>query len=164
MTNFSERKELHSIKKFRGSNLGILRLNRIAKTSSIKIHIGKEEIKPIGFDTYGHPIISEKSFTYYRALKALKERSGESLVPEVEYEPSAFCIRRDVYDSKEGIEKIETFPEKEQLKELKRILIHRKLANFNQKELKTYILYGKYALNSDGRVYMCTYDETDKSK
>lgn len=159
--------ELHSIKKFRGSNLGILRLNYLADPAKgIKVKIGEEEVLPISYDTYGHPIISEANFTYYQALKAIKERQGESLVPEVEYEKQYFSIRREVYDSKEGIENIKNFEKDQQLAELKKLLIYRKKAHFIGKELNTFVLYGRYALCSDGHVYMCkcsTGDIKDRS-
>lgn len=154
--------ELHSIKKFRGTNLGILRLNKLADPSKgIKVKIGDEEVIPISYDTYGHPIISEANFTYYKALKAIKERQGESLVPEVEYEPTYFAISRSMFDSKEGIERINEVPE--QLKKLKDLLICRKRAHFIGKELSTFILYEKYAICDDGHIYVCTYEKLDKS-
>lgn len=157
-------KELHSIKKFRGTNLGILRLNKLADPNKgIKVKLGEQEVLPVSFDTYGHPIISEANFTYYKALKAIKERQGESLVPEVEYVQQYFAIKRSKYDSKEGIEKIKEFPEEEQLAKLKELLICRKRAHFIGKELSTFILYGKYAIHDDGHVYMCSYERIDKS-
>jgi len=152
-------RELHSIKKFRGGKLGIIRLKKLAYPRNITIQIGDEEFRPIGYDTYGHPIISEENFIYYKALKAIRERQGESLVPVVEYEPQPFCIKRETYDSKEWIEKIEMESDKEaKLKRLKELLINRKRANFNKSELNTFILYGKYALYQDGHVYMCSYE------
>ncbi|MGN1298864.1 MAG: hypothetical protein ACI4UE_02635 [Candidatus Scatovivens sp.] len=100
-------KERHTIKPFRGGNLGIIRLNHLSypQKERIKITIGDREFRPIGFDTYGHPIISEDNFTYYKAQKSIVERRGESLVPVIEYEKKPFCIRKDVYDSVQGIEK-----------------------------------------------------------
>lgn len=151
--------ELHSIKKFRGTNLGIIRLNNLAKTEGIKIKIGDEYVVPVSYDTYGHPIISEQSFNYYRALKAIKERQYESLVPEVKYEEEYFSIGRIHYDSKEAFEKLSKLKEEDQLSELKKILIYRKKAHFIGKELNTYILYGRYAIYKDGHIYMCSYDE-----
>lgn len=151
--------ELHSIKKFRGTNLGIIRLNNLAKTEGIKIKIGDEYVVPVSYDTYGHPIISEQSFNYYRALKAIKERQYESLVPEVKYEEEYFSIGRNCYDSKEAFEKLSKLKEEDQLSELKKILIYRKKAHFIGKELNTYILYGRYAIYKDGHIYMCSYDE-----
>jgi len=153
-------RELHSVKKFRGGNLGIIRLNKLAYPRDITIQIGDEEFRPVGYDTYGHPIISEENFIYYKALKAIKERQGESLVPIVEYFSQPFCVKREVYDSLEGLEKVETEPDADaKLKRLKEILIYRKRANFNNEELNTFILYGKYALYKDGHVYLCSYQE-----
>ena len=59
--------EIHTIRNFRGSNLGIIRLNKLAypDKSKIKITIGGRDVKPIAFDTYGHPIRSESNFVYY---------------------------------------------------------------------------------------------------
>lgn len=159
--------ELHSIKPFRGGNLGIIRLNFLSYTDCTKITVGDEEFYPIGHDTYGHPIISEKNFAYYRALKAIRERDGESLIAEVEYKPQPFCVRSDIYDSAEGIQKI---IDGNSLKEFKKILIYRKQANFyNQvindsekqptfKKMNTFIVFEKYALHSDGHIYMCSYE------
>ena len=158
-------KERHSIKKFRNGNLGIIRLNKLACPKNITIRIGDEEFMPIGYDTYGHPIISEENFAYYKALKAIKERQGESLVPAIEYTPQPFCIRSEIYDSAESLEKIEKeITEEEKLKRLKEILIFRKKASFNQIELNTFILYGKYALYKDGRVYLCRYEGDNSSE
>ena len=109
MALFEEKeRELHSIKKFRSGDLGIIRLNKLAHPRDIIIQIGDEEFKPIGYDTYGHPIISEENFIYYKALKAIKERQGESLVPVVEYSYQPFCVRREIYDSVEWLEKVQT--------------------------------------------------------
>lgn len=152
-------KELHSIKKFRIGNLGIIRLNQLAYPRDIVIKIGDEEFRPVGYDTYGHPIISEENLIYYKALKSIKERAGESLVPEVEYFPQPFVVKREVYDSAEWIMKIEELPVEKQLEELKQILIFRKRAHFEGEELNTFILYGKYALYKDGHVYLCNYNK-----
>lgn len=110
----SKEKERHTIKPFRGGNLGIIRLNHLSypQKEKIKITIGDREFRPIGFDTYGHPIISEDNFTYYKAQKSIVERRGESLVPVIEYEKKSFCIRKDVYDSVQGIEKAIISPKK----------------------------------------------------
>lgn len=168
------RKELHSIKKFRVGNLGIIRLNCLAYPRNITVKLGDKEFKPVGYDTYGHPVISEENFTYYKALKAIKERQGESLVPEVEYEHEPFVVKRSVYDSAEGISKFETVTieegsfetdtvEEKMLKTLKNTLICRKRANFAHKPLNTFILFGKYALYEDGHVYMCTFSLKDQT-
>ena len=169
MALFEDReRELHSIKKFRGGNLGIIRLNKLAHPRNITIQIGDEEFKPIGYDTYGHPIISEENFIYYKALKAIKERQGESLVPIVEYTAQPFCVKREVYDSVEAFEEVEKESDADaKLRRLKSILIYRKRANFDKEELNTFILYGQYALYKDGHVYLCSYerknqDELDK--
>lgn len=148
-------KELHTIKKFRAGNMGIIRLNELAYPANIIVKIGEEEFTPVGYDTYGHPIISEENFAYYKALKSIRERNGESLIAEVKYKKQPFVVRRDVYDSVDGIKEIE---KRDSLKELKRILIYRRQAKFLGKELKTFILYGRYALNNDGRIYLCSYN------
>ena len=158
-------RELHSIKKFRNGNLGIIRLNKLAYPRDITIQIGDEEFRPVGYDTYGHPIISEENVIYYKALKAIKERQGESLVPVVEYFSQPFCVKREVYDSVEWLEKVETEPDAdEKLKRLKEILIYRKRANFNRENLNTFILYGKYALYQDGHVYLCSYERKNQDE
>lgn len=171
---FNEKvKELQSIKKFRGGNLGIIRLNKLAYPNDITIKIGDEEFRPVGYDTYGHPIISEENVIYYKALKAIKERQDENLVPEVEYIPQPFCVKREIYDSKECIQKVETEVAKTEeseteadakLKRLKQLLIYRKKAHFNKMELNTFILYGRYALYEDGHVYLCTYQRKNQDK
>jgi hypothetical protein len=130
--------ELHSIKKFRVGSLGIIRLNKLAYPMDITIRLEDKTFKPIGYDTYGHPIISEENFTYYKALKSIRERDGGRLVPEVEYLPCPFVVKREVYDSAEGIAQFETgFSEAEKLKELK---IREKLTSrrFNRKGVDTH--------------------------
>lgn len=162
--------EVHTIRKFRGTNLGIIRLNQLAKPDGMKITIGGIEIRPIGYDTYGHPIISSSNFIYYQALKSNFGRKETTFLTEVYYEPKVFCIRREIYDSKEAIEQIiheeaevkcmdeyerakKAKEQSEKLKKLKKILIYRKQAAFLQMELKNFLLYEKYVLSSDGHIY-----------
>lgn len=156
-------KEIHTIRKFRGTDLGIIRLDKLAKPdkSKMKITIGGIEVNPIAFDTYGHPIISASNFLYYQALKANFGRKEITFLTEVSYEPAIFCYRREVYDSIESIENAITENEKNkeeekedrQLKNLKKLLIRRKQAAFLKKELKNFILYGTYILSSNGHIY-----------
>lgn len=148
------RKELHSIKKFRETNLGIIRLNKLADPNKeMRIFIGEKQIWPISYDSYGHPIISANNFAYYLAEKQNTERRGDSLVPTIEYEERYFCIRRSLYDSEEAI-LTAISSESDALKYLKQILIQRKLATFCGKELDTFVLYGKYVLSSNGHTYV----------
>lgn len=158
-------KEIHTIRTFRGTNLGIIRLDKLAKPDKSKmiITIGGIEVKPIGFDTYGHPIISASNFLYYQALKSNFGRKEITFLTEVSYEPAIFCYRRDVYDSIESIKQAITENEKNkassclkednQLEKLKMLLILRKQAAFLNLELKNFILYGKYLLSSNGHIY-----------
>lgn len=146
--------ERHSIKRFRETNLGIIRLEKLADPSKdMKIFIGEKQVWPISFDTYGHPIISESNFAYYLSEKQNTERRGESLVPIVEYENKCFCIIRSAYDSEEAI-LTAISSENDALKHLKQILIERKQAAFCGKELDTFVLYGKYVLSSNGHTYV----------
>lgn len=150
-------KEMHSIKPFRGGDLGIIRLDKLAypEKERIKIWIENTEIKPIGFDTYGHPIISKDNFAYYKALKSITERKGENLIPVVEYESKPFCIRREVYDSADGIEK-----SLKSLKDFKKMLIFRKQAAFCGYELDVFVIEDMYILKENGHVYECEHMQT----
>lgn len=145
--------EIHTIRNFRGSNLGIIRLNKLAypDKSKIKITIGGRDVKPIAFDTYGHPIISESNFVYYKALKANADRRADTFLTEVCYEAKPFCVREEIYDSKEEIEKVIKGNE---LKQLKKLLIYRKQAAFLKMQLHSFLLYGKYVLASNGHIYL----------
>lgn len=153
-------REFHSIKPFRGEGgLGIIRLNNLAIPGTAKIQFNEMEFKPIGFDTYGHPIISSGVFSYYKALKLLAERRGESLVPIVEYQRRPFCISSSYYDSREEIEKIVEYNEKgnkedEKLKKFKQLLVNRKIKAFQGGELNLFVVYGIYVLAKDGHVYL----------
>lgn len=180
-----EREELY-IEPFRGegsTKLGVLRLNYLAYPDKqrMKIMIGDTEFKPIGFDTYGHPIISQKNYEYCDALKAIAEREGKFLPIVVEYDKKVFCIRKEVYDSVEGIKKalgiegndetkIVEFEEQDEkdfneqkekdiqkLKRFKELLIDRKQAAFNKEKLNTFILFGRYVLTDNGHIFECEY-------
>lgn len=156
-------REFHSIKPFRGEGgLGIIRLNHLAIPGTAKIHFNEMEFKAIGFDTYGHPIISNGVFSYYKALKLLAERNGESLVPIVEYMKRPFCISKKYYDSREEIEKIVEYDEilektekgkRKKLEMFKQMLINRKLAAFQGTNLSLFVVYGIYVLAPNGHVY-----------
>lgn len=150
-------KEMHSIKSFRGGDLGVIRLEKLAypDKEKMRIFIGDKEIKPVGFDTYGHPIISKDNFTYYKALKAITERKGENLVPVVEYESKPFCVRKDVYDSVEAIEN-----SLKSLKDFKKMLIFRKQAAFSGYELDVFVIEDMYILKENGHIYECEHMQT----
>lgn len=145
--------EIHTIRSFRGSRLGIIRLNKLAypDNAKVKITIGSRDVKPIAFDTYGHPIISESNFVYYQALKANADRRADTFLVEVCYEPKPFCILKEIYDSRDAIEKVANGVE---LKKLKEVLIYRKQAAFMKMKLHKFLLYGKYVLSSNGHIYI----------
>ena len=149
----AQTKEIHTIRKFRGSNLGIIRLNNLAypDEKKVKILINGIEIKPVAFDTYGHPIISESNFIYYQAIKANADRRAETFLTEVFYDEIPFCISRRTYDAKEVISNAASM---EDLNELKQLLEQRKRAAFLKKELNEFILFGKYVLAKNGHIYL----------
>lgn len=145
-------REIHTIKPFRGTKLGIIRLDKLAYPGKTEITIGGKKIKPIGFDTYGHPIISESNFSYYKALKANTDRKSETFLTEVTYAEMPFSIKREMYDSKEAIR--EALNEKDgSLKDLKEILVYRKKAAFDKQPLKNFVVLDEYVLHSDGHIY-----------
>lgn len=153
--------ELHSIKPFRGEgDLGIIRLNHLAYPNDMVITIDGKVFKPRGFDTYGHPVIGRGVFEYYRSLKLLAEREGESLTAKVEYSIRPFCIKKELYDSFEGIKKVADVCDaknvteaRKQVETFKQMLNRRKHAAFCGKELNTFVVYDQYVLAPDGHVY-----------
>lgn len=163
-------KENLPIMPFRGSELGIIRLSDLAKADSVKVWVGGIYFKPVGFDTYGHPIMSKKTFLYYQALKSIAERKGGSLLAVVEYESAAFCIKKCIYDSALAIEtaiKADlTFEINEEGKQIPRedvensimnfksLLVNRKKAHFIGKELHQFVVFNKYVLDRDGHIYL----------
>ena len=184
---FTKEKEELYIEPFRGeesTKLGVLRLKKLAYPDArMKIMIGDTEIKPIGFDTYGHPIISKENYEYCDALKAIAEREGKFLPVIVEYDRKAFCMKKECYDSKEYIEKAigvenctaveEESAEKtekerkmeyerdvQSLKRFKELLVNRKQAAFSGEKLNTFVIYDMYILSENGHVYQCEQLET----
>lgn len=184
---FTKEKEALYIEPFRGEDatkLGVLRLKHLAYPgkSRMKIMIGDTEIKPIGFDTYGHPIISEENYAYCDSLKANAGRRGKFLPVVVEYDKKAFCIRKECYDSIEYIkkalgiedenkskqassktsEKTEEEKRKEEyernveiLKNFKELLVNRKQAAFNKQQLNVFVIFDRYVLTDDGHIKEC---------
>ena len=187
--NTKEKEELY-IEPFRGepsTKLGVIRLKHLAwpDKQRIKIKIGDIEFKPIGFDTYGHPIISEENYAYCDALKAIAEREGKFLPIVVEYDKKPFCMKKECYDSIEYIEKalgiindnkeeVELEPKEKTeeerkkeyernlkiLKSFKELLVNRKQAVFTGEKLNTFVVYDMYILSEDGHVYQCEHLET----
>lgn len=160
--------EIKQIDKFRGTTFGIIRLKNLAYPScdKMKITIGEKQVFPIGFDSYGFPIISEGSFKYYMAIK---ERKDKAFSVVVKYEKRPFCIKRSVYDyeDREMFEFETKKPSIESLylsdlKTLKAVLINRKMAAFLGKELNNFSLYNKYLLCENGKVYECLSAENHK--
>ncbi len=143
--------EYHSIKPFRGNGkLGVIVLDNFAHAGKMffKITIAGKEFIPIGYDTFGNPVISEENFAYYRAMKYLAERKGETLVPKIEFKKKVFCVKTEAYDSIQGIQNATT-----SLKKFKEVLINRKYAARTGITLNEFIAFEKYILASDGRVY-----------
>ena len=89
-----EKEELY-IEPFRNepsTKLGVIRLKHLAwpDKQRIKIMIGDREFKPIGFDTYGHPIISEENYAYKLGIlldhfenEAHSVRDEEIIIPAI---------------------------------------------------------------------------------
>ena len=143
------------IEPFRGeesTKLGVIRLKNLAypDRSKMKIMIGDIEFKPIGFDTYGHPIISHQNYQYCDALRAIAERNAKFIPITVTYEKKPFCTAKKVYDSVEGIEKSLS-----SLAEFKKILIYRKQAAFIGEKLDTFVVFDRYILADNGHIYEC---------
>lgn len=150
------------IQEFRQTALGKIRLKKLAYpcADKMKITIGEKEVFPIGFDSYGHPIISEGAFKYYKVMKAKAKKEGKDFSIVVEYEERPFCIRRSAYDSEDRkmleFETVKPSIESANLKDLKglkEILVHRKMAVFLNENLNRFLLYDKYLLGKDGKVY-----------
>lgn len=143
--------ELAAIKSLRGTNLGVIRLSKLAypREEDFTITMDGMEIKPIGYDTYGHPVISEEQFKLYNALKSIYERKNENFFVSVEYNAMPFCIRSELFDSVDGIANC-LF----KLKLLKEMLICRKQAAFSGRELNEFVIFNKYYLTKNGHVHM----------
>lgn len=158
-----------TIKPFRGTKLGVIRLKNCANKKTLQLSINGKLFEPIGFDTYGHPIISEENFEYFKALKSIKEREGDIFYAEVAYEQEIFCIKRECYDSEkiiyDAIKKEEDDERKGilGLNHLKEILIRRKKAFFSGNDLKSFIIFEKYVLADDGKVYFVDELEIEKN-
>lgn len=156
------KEEVKQIDKFRGTNFGLIRLENLAypNRDKMEITIGDKKIYPIGFDSYGFPIISEGSLKYYTEMKEKEERKGKTFSVVVEYEKRPFCLKRSVYDA-EDREMLEFETEKpsieslklKDLKTLNAVLANRKMAAFLGKELNNFLLYNKYLLGENGKVY-----------
>ena len=156
------KEKVRAVEKLRQTTLGKLRLEKLAYPSvnKMKITIGEKQVFPIGFDSYGHPIISEGAVKYYMMMKEKAEKKGKDFYVVVEYEERPFCFKKSIYDSedrklfefesvKPSIESVSP----EDLKKLKKILVYRKMAAFLNKELNSFSLYDKYLLGEDGKVY-----------
>ena len=153
--------ELATIISLRGTNLGVIRLSKLAypREKDFTITMDGIEIKPIGYDTYGHPVISEEQFKLYNALKSIHERKNENFSISVEYNAMPFCIRSELFDSVDGIEKSLL-----DLKLLKKMLVYRKQAAFSGKELNEFVIYNKYFLSKNGHVYIVDFMSFDTEK
>ena len=145
-----------NITNLRGSKLGVIRLSNLAypREKDFKIKIGDLEVIPVGFDTYGHPVISEEQFEIYQNMKASKERENKILAVEVSYAKMPFVIRSELFDTVEGIETaIRTSIAEKNLQAFKEMLIRRKQYAFTGKLLNDFVIFERYFLAKNGRVY-----------
>lgn len=144
------------ITNLRGSKLGVIRLSNLAysREEDFKIKIGDLEINPIGFDTYGHPVLSEEQFEIYQNMKAAMERENKTLKVEVSYNEMPFCSKTELFDTVEGIENaIKKSIKEENLKAFKNMLVQRKQFAFTGKLLHEFLIFGKYFLSKKGKVF-----------
>lgn len=144
------------ITNLRGSKLGVIRLSKMAyaREEDYEIKIGDLEVKPVGFDTYGHPVISEKQFEIYKNMKALMEQQNKVLKVEVSYCEMAFCIKTCLFDTIAGIEDaIGASIKDKNLHAFKEMLVYRKQHAFTGGKLHEFVVFGKYFLAENGKVY-----------
>ena len=155
--------EIHNIKPFRNTNLGIIRLDKLANPKNMKIFLGNRQVSPIGYDTYGHPILSEEVLQFYFALKSNSERRNDTFLVKVQYEEANFFIKSHYYDSKEEMVKILNSEPTIKLEKFKEFLIMRKKAAFVGRKLNVIALKFdniSYILAEDGKIYLAEAIET----
>ena len=156
MLNMKTTENNCNITNLRGSKLGVIRLSNLAypREKDFEIKIGNLEVIPVGFDTYGHPVISEEQFEIYQNMKASKERENKTLKVEVSYNRMPFCVKTELFDTVEGIESaIKKSTADGNLKEFKEMLVRRKQYAFTGQLLHDFVIFGKYFLAKNGRVY-----------
>lgn len=140
----------------RGSKLGVIRLSNLAypRETDFEIKIDNLEVIPVGFDTYGHPVISEEQFEIYKNMKAFKERENKTLEVKVSYNRMPFVIRSELFDTVKGIENaIKKSVAAKNLKDFKEMLIRRKQYAFTGKFLRDFVIFDRYLLAKNGKVY-----------
>lgn len=163
---------------FRAENLGLIRLKWLAfpDKERVRITVEDEEFIPRGFDVYGHPVISEDNYRYYCALKAIAERKGQTVLAHVEYDDHPFFIRRELFDSIEGIQEAvssDVSTLKKMLNYRKQFAFYRKLdknsehprvKKYLQDPLHEFVIFGHYKLSKDGHVWLCQVQTQDDLK
>lgn len=133
-------------------SIGHITLDKLAIPETVKVNLLGEEIIPISFDCYGHPNFTEEQYKLYMfKQEGIKRLTGIyiTLEAEVTYEECIFDIPRKSFDSVEGIKKSLS-----SLSKINKILTDRKrfIKSYPNEKLNEYIIFGRFLLNSYGKL------------
>lgn len=139
---------------------GIIRLSFPANTSTVKVSYMGMPVYPERFSLAGSPIFSEEMTELYlwkdyqRLHHDADNDCDDTTVFDVTYEKMEFDIPKSEFDSIDGIRKsLKT------LSSFHKMLNNRKLWVLNNKNhnLKEFVIYGKYMLDSFGQILLIKY-------
>lgn len=134
--------------------LGHITLNKLAIPETISVMLDNQEIMPIDFDVYGHPFFAAEQLDNYlfktEKYHKLLGDTSEPLVLQVSYVEREFDIKKESFDSIEGIKKALT-----NLDDLNEVVKRRMIYHFlhPEEKLNEFVLFGLFLLNSYGGIF-----------
>lgn len=135
-----------------GKKMGHISLSHLAIPETIRVTLLSEEIIPVAFDDYGHPIFTEEQYKLY-TYKAdeFRRRLGENIPVKLEiaYEEDCFNEPREMFDTIDGVRRALA-----SLASFNELLINRKRfrkANPNER-LSEFWVFGCFCLDENGQL------------
>jgi hypothetical protein len=135
--------------------MGIIRLQHVADPTSIKVHVGEEEITPVDFDMFGSPIFNQFQMEHIDFLEKEFQRDRQSiffrLEAKIDYEVMHFDFDRNSIDTVKGITKY-----LKSMDGLITLLERRAMYVKEYGKIGSWIIFGRYWLTPEGRLFFVT--------
>lgn len=132
---------------------GRIELDRLAIPETVEVTVLGERLIPESFNIYGWPRFTEETTLLFEWRENERRRwPGKEnfiLKARVSYEERVFNVPRRQFDTVEGIEKCLG-----DLESFNQMLCNRRLFRTTGKELKEFVVFGKYWLDRFGQVWV----------
>lgn len=127
-----------------------IHLNQVADSKTMKIMWMGKELIPKAYNLYGYPIFPKEMYNRYTKADRVAKMANQDIRVEITYEKLNFTTPIEEFDSLKGIQK-----SLRSLSNFYQMLNRRKVwYACTQKDLNVFMIYGRYALDTFGQLYI----------